>query len=208
MALGDVIQPSTEPQVTSRNLDVTRSTDIQTPIWLTPESWACLGRQNRGWGPATAPPPLLSPLSPHSHPYSVLGVQSKASKFWALRSLIPSVPSVPTAPHPQPVGSRSWSGTCFLWTSACEHPSRPFPRPQPGDVQLQRHQVGGLEGPMGQMAPDSRVPGGFADGLGPGEGPPPHPAARPNAMASHEAGRTPTASLLDFTENKPQTSDA
>ena len=53
-----------------------------------------------------------------------------------------------------------------------------------------------------------RPPGGFADGLGPGEGPPPHPAARPNAMACHEAGRTPTASLLDFTENKPQTSDA
>ena len=153
MALGDTTEPSTEPQVTSRNLDVTGSTDIQTPIWLTPESQTCFSRQNRGRGPATAPSCSCPHCPPTPTPTQSRGFKAKLPNSGPC---VPSVPSIPTAPHPQPVGYRSWSGTCFLWTLACEHPSRPFPRPQPGDVLVQSSaptapggRVGRTNGPDG-----------------------------------------------------------
>ena len=86
------------------------------------------------------------PPQPHSHscppspppdPYPVLGVQSEASKFWALHSLRSLRSLRPHSSPPPASGLCSWSGTCFLWTSACGHPSRPFPRPRPGDVLVQ-----------------------------------------------------------------------
>lgn len=158
------------------------------------------------------PPPLPSPVPTVPQPPPLPSPGDSKQSFQILGPAFPPFPPSPqrptpsqwaTAPGVELVSFGPWPVNTLPGLSLAVSLGTCSFR-----AQLQQHQVGGLDGPMGQTAPDSRAHRGFADGLGPGEGPPPDPAARPNAMACHEAGRTPTASLLNFTESpgpQPQT---